>query len=128
MGARLPAGGLTAPVAECNYRFNSGRLVDGKWCGGFWIVGGRTLDGGADLVGYRWHSAAPTCAHAYLWPAVQRILADGVANGRARRVFDLGCGNGASARVLAADGWEVAGSILRRKVSGRPGRAVSISE
>jgi 2-polyprenyl-3-methyl-5-hydroxy-6-metoxy-1,4-benzoquinol methylase len=67
------------------------------------------MDGSADLSGYRWRSAEPTCAHAYVWPAVQRILADGVANGRARRVFDLGCGNGASARVLAADGWEVAG-------------------
>ena len=63
----------------------------------------------ADLAGYRWHSAAPTCAHAYLWPAMHRILACGVADGRAKRVFDLGCGNGAAARVLAAQGWEVAG-------------------
>ena len=63
----------------------------------------------ADVVGYRWRSAAPTCAHAYLWPAVRRILAHGVAQGRARRVFDLGCGNGAIARLLAADGFEVAG-------------------
>jgi len=63
----------------------------------------------ADLAGYRWRSAAPTCAHPYLWPAVRRILADGVAGGRARRAFDLGCGNGATARVLAAEGWRVAG-------------------
>ena len=63
----------------------------------------------ADLAGYRWNSVGPTCAHPYLWPAVRRILADGVAGGRARRVFDLGCGNGATARALAADGWEVAG-------------------
>jgi 2-polyprenyl-6-hydroxyphenyl methylase/3-demethylubiquinone-9 3-methyltransferase len=63
----------------------------------------------ADLAGYSWPSAEPTCAHAYLWPAVRRILADGVAGGRARRVFDLGCGNGATARALAAEGWEVAG-------------------
>jgi 2-polyprenyl-6-hydroxyphenyl methylase/3-demethylubiquinone-9 3-methyltransferase len=40
---------------------------------------------------------------------VRRILADGVAEARARRVFDLGCGNGATARLLAAQGWEVAG-------------------
>jgi 2-polyprenyl-3-methyl-5-hydroxy-6-metoxy-1,4-benzoquinol methylase len=58
---------------------------------------------------YRWHSAEPTCAHAYLWPAVHRILAHGVAEGRARRVFDLGCGNGATARLLTDEGWEVAG-------------------
>ena len=63
----------------------------------------------AAIAGYRWHSAEPTCAHAYLWPALRRILADGVAQGRAKRVFDLGCGNGAAARVLAAQGWEVAG-------------------
>jgi hypothetical protein len=36
---------------------------------------GRALDGSADLPGYRWRSAAPTCAHAYPWPAVQRIPA-----------------------------------------------------
>jgi 2-polyprenyl-3-methyl-5-hydroxy-6-metoxy-1,4-benzoquinol methylase len=40
---------------------------------------------------------------------VRRILADGVAKGRARRLFDLGCGNGATARLLAAEGWAVAG-------------------
>jgi 2-polyprenyl-3-methyl-5-hydroxy-6-metoxy-1,4-benzoquinol methylase len=62
-----------------------------------------------DLAGYRWRSAKPTCAHAYLWSAVRRILADGVACGHAKRVFDLGCGNGAIASALAAEGWEVAG-------------------
>jgi 2-polyprenyl-6-hydroxyphenyl methylase/3-demethylubiquinone-9 3-methyltransferase len=62
-----------------------------------------------DLAGYRWNAAAPTCAHAYLWPAVRRILANGVAEGRAKRVFDLGCGNGAIARSLTTEGWEVAG-------------------
>jgi 2-polyprenyl-3-methyl-5-hydroxy-6-metoxy-1,4-benzoquinol methylase len=67
------------------------------------------MDGSADLSGYRWRSAAPTCAHAYLWPAVQRMLAAGVAQGRARRAFDLGCGNGATARALSAEGWQVAG-------------------
>jgi hypothetical protein len=43
------------------------------------------------------------------WPALRRILADGVAEGRTKRVFDLGCGNGATARVLAAEGFEVVG-------------------
>jgi 2-polyprenyl-3-methyl-5-hydroxy-6-metoxy-1,4-benzoquinol methylase len=59
--------------------------------------------------GYRWSSTEPTCAHAYLMPAVRRTLAEGVGAGRARRVFDLGCGNGATAGALAAEGWEVAG-------------------
>ena len=62
-----------------------------------------------ELAGYRWTSAEATCAHGYLMPAVRRILADGLAEDRAQRVFDLGCGNGATARMLTADGWEVAG-------------------
>jgi 2-polyprenyl-3-methyl-5-hydroxy-6-metoxy-1,4-benzoquinol methylase len=70
---------------------------------------GNAIATSADAAGYRWNSAAPTCAHAYLWPAVRRLLAEGVVEGRARRVFDLGCGNGAAARALATEGWEVAG-------------------
>jgi 2-polyprenyl-6-hydroxyphenyl methylase/3-demethylubiquinone-9 3-methyltransferase len=64
---------------------------------------------GVDAAGHAWNSAEPTCAHAYVWPAVHRLLAHGIAQGRARRVFDLGCGNGAAAHLLAAAGWEVAG-------------------
>jgi SAM-dependent methyltransferase len=48
-------------------------------------------------------------AHAYFMPAVRRILADGLAEGRAKRVFNLGCGNCATAQTLAAEGCEVAG-------------------
>jgi 2-polyprenyl-3-methyl-5-hydroxy-6-metoxy-1,4-benzoquinol methylase len=70
-------------------------------------VGSATITNG-ECVGYRWPSAEPTCAHSYLWPAVRRILVDGVAHGRAKRVFDLGCGNGATARALAGEGFEVA--------------------
>ena len=65
--------------------------------------------GATDFGGYRWGSAQPTCAHDYLMPAVHRIMAQGLAAGRAKRVFDLGCGNGATARALAAQGWETAG-------------------
>ena len=81
----------------------------------------------ADLAGYRWSSAKPTCAHAYLWPAVRRILADGVAEGRAKRVFDLGCGNGATARALAAKAGRSPASIRRRKAWPMPAQAVSTS-
>jgi len=63
----------------------------------------------AELGGYPWTSAEAGCAHAYVMPAVRRMLADGLAEGRRMRVFDLGCGNGATARALAAGGWEVAG-------------------
>ena len=62
-----------------------------------------------DLGNYRWHTDAPTCAHAYLLPAVRRVLAAGIGEGRTKRLFDLGCGNGAVARLLAAAGWEVLG-------------------
>jgi len=70
---------------------------------------GSAIATGADAAGYPWNSTEPTCSHAYLWPAVRRILADGIAEGRAMRVFDLGCGNGAIARALVDEGWEVAG-------------------
>jgi 2-polyprenyl-3-methyl-5-hydroxy-6-metoxy-1,4-benzoquinol methylase len=60
-------------------------------------------------IGYRWSSAEPTCANEYIMPAVRRALAGGLVAGRARRAFDLGCGNGATARTLAAEGWQVAG-------------------
>jgi hypothetical protein len=68
-----------------------------------------------DVAGYQWNSAGPTCAHAYLWPAVRRVLAHGVTEGRAKRVFDLGCGNGATARLLAPKAGRSPGSILHRK-------------
>jgi 2-polyprenyl-3-methyl-5-hydroxy-6-metoxy-1,4-benzoquinol methylase len=42
-------------------------------------------------------------------PAVRQVLADGLTRRRAKRVFDLGCGNGATARMLASEGWEIAG-------------------
>jgi 2-polyprenyl-3-methyl-5-hydroxy-6-metoxy-1,4-benzoquinol methylase len=63
----------------------------------------------ADLAGYRWTSGEPTCAYTYLMPAVHRTLMDGCAEDRDKRVFDLGCGNGATGRMLAAEGWKVAG-------------------
>jgi 2-polyprenyl-3-methyl-5-hydroxy-6-metoxy-1,4-benzoquinol methylase len=43
--------------------------------------------------------------HVYLWPEVFAAL-DHMTQ---RRVFDLGCGNGATDAALAARGWEVAG-------------------
>jgi 2-polyprenyl-3-methyl-5-hydroxy-6-metoxy-1,4-benzoquinol methylase len=70
---------------------------------------GSAIATSAHVADYQWSSAGPTCAHAYLWPAVRRILAESIVEGRTKRVFDLGCGNGATARELAAEGWEVAG-------------------
>lgn len=64
--------------------------------------------------GYRWDTAALTCAHDYLLPTVRRELerlcsGDSTIGGGGRRVFDLGCGNGSVANELANLGWDVTG-------------------
>jgi len=57
--------------------------------------------------GYRYHSANVNPSHAYLLPAVRRLLSRcGAAD---RRIFEVGCGNGAVANILTAEGWEVTG-------------------
>ena len=60
-----------------------------------------------DAVGY--HYALPDQGHhhAYLLPAVERILATSALE--SRRLFDLGCGNGSVAAHLANHGFDVAG-------------------
>lgn len=42
-------------------------------------------------------SSETSCAHAYLLPAIERIVAER----RPERIFDLGCGNGSVANVLS---------------------------
>ncbi|HEX8410271.1 MAG TPA: class I SAM-dependent methyltransferase [Thermoanaerobaculia bacterium] len=51
--------------------------------------------------------AEPTWSNAYLWPALLKVLA-GI-DPAERRVFELGCGNGATARLLARNGYSVTG-------------------
>lgn len=62
-----------------------------------------------DISGDR-DSAALTCAHDYLLPALLKEMAQlrptGTGGGR---VFELGCGNGSVANVLAQHGWDVTG-------------------
>jgi 2-polyprenyl-6-hydroxyphenyl methylase/3-demethylubiquinone-9 3-methyltransferase len=56
---------------------------------------------------YAYRDDAPRCTSAYLWPELQSQLAR-----RApppRRLFELGCGNGATARMLAGRGYDVVG-------------------
>jgi 2-polyprenyl-6-hydroxyphenyl methylase/3-demethylubiquinone-9 3-methyltransferase len=56
---------------------------------------------------YGWKDAAPSCAHPYLWPTLKAEIAKlGCAD---RRVFDLGCGNGATANMLSVLGFAVTG-------------------
>lgn len=60
---------------------------------------------GQESSGYRWDNAELTCSHDYLLPALLREL-----RSRQRgRLFDLGCGNGSVASVLAQRGWDVTG-------------------
>lgn len=60
-----------------------------------------------DISGYEYTAPARCCAHAYLLPAIDRVLRDfGIAPSP---VFDLGCGNGSFAQWLTAKGFEVHG-------------------
>lgn len=59
--------------------------------------------------GYAYSDSEPTTAHAYLIPTVLSILERTNFHGGPKRVFDLGCGNGAVANVLAKRGYDVTG-------------------
>jgi 2-polyprenyl-6-hydroxyphenyl methylase/3-demethylubiquinone-9 3-methyltransferase len=55
---------------------------------------------------YLYASATELCSTRYLWPVVRKLIHDETSAGR---IFELGCGNGASAGMLAADGYDVTG-------------------
>lgn len=59
---------------------------------------------------YRYVDAAPTWPHAYLWPALTKEI-DALPREALEKggVFDLGCGNGATAGMLAARGFKLTG-------------------
>lgn len=52
-------------------------------------------------------NADPTWSNAYLWPVVQQIIS--TREWPDRRLFDLGCGNGATAHMLSGLGFSVIG-------------------
>lgn len=54
--------------------------------------------------------ASPTWANAYLWPVLKNILAQQIFS--SQRAFDLGCGSGATANMLADLGFDVTGVDL----------------
>lgn len=54
---------------------------------------------------YRYDSALPTWANQYLWPKLQALLHAHLAPGS--RVFEIGCGSGATAGMLASLGYAV---------------------
>lgn len=59
-----------------------------------------------DISGYNYHDPELNESHNYLLPAVVRQLTGPPAG---RRLFDLGCGNGAVAEYLQNLGWDVVG-------------------
>ena len=63
-----------------------------------------------EINGYRFDSPALSCSHDYLLPTLLDELArlHATANG-GTRVFELGCGNGSVANVMAQQGWSVYG-------------------
>lgn len=56
---------------------------------------------------FAYSSADPNWANAYLWPPLLRLLREHAPP--PRRLFELGCGNGATARVLAREGYSITG-------------------
>jgi 2-polyprenyl-6-hydroxyphenyl methylase/3-demethylubiquinone-9 3-methyltransferase len=60
-------------------------------------------------VGYQFTSATAEHTHAYVWPALFAQLDRLELTAPNRRVFDLGCGNGATAKALSNRGWLVQG-------------------
>lgn len=56
-------------------------------------------------IDYTYNDSEASHTHAYLWDPVRRLLGES----REKRVFELGCGNGAFARKLSEDGFEVQG-------------------
>ena len=62
-----------------------------------------------DLAAYHYTGCSPPHAQAYLLPPVLEALSDINWVGSPRRVFELGCGNGAMTAELAARGYEVIG-------------------
>ena len=66
------------------------------------------MSNAADISGYSYSSAEGAHTRAYLWEPVLNELKT-MSWGGARRVFDLGCGNGATAAFLEKKGFDVTG-------------------
>jgi len=57
---------------------------------------------------YAYRDSRPSYSHSYLWPALVRIR-EREAAGLDKRIFEIGCGNGATANMLSHLGYEVTG-------------------
>jgi SAM-dependent methyltransferase len=65
--------------------------------------------GGHGVIDCYYHDAKPTWANAYLWPVRKSVITGHEFT--QHRALDLGCGNGATANMLAQLGFEVGGHI-----------------
>ena len=63
---------------------------------------------GMEKRGYDWKDGGPTSAHEYILPTLVRLIR-GIAQGKALRIVDIGCGNGYIAGHLALEGHKVVG-------------------
>ena len=67
-----------------------------------------TTDSARDaVIDLRYDDAEATCANVYLWPVLRRVIAAHAFT--ELRALDLGCGNGATANLLATLGFDVVG-------------------
>jgi 2-polyprenyl-3-methyl-5-hydroxy-6-metoxy-1,4-benzoquinol methylase len=57
---------------------------------------------------YQYTDSNPTYSHGYLWPTVSKIVADNIPSDD-KRIFEIGCGNGANAKLLSKMGFAVTG-------------------
>ena len=62
-----------------------------------------------EIAGYVWEDAELNSSHDYLLPALKEILARETLPQDRKRLFELGCGNGAVANELVRLGWDVTG-------------------
>lgn len=62
-----------------------------------------------NISGYKYSDSKCAHTYAYLLPTVFKELAIALPGNAPRRVFDLGCGNGSTANILAENGYEVTG-------------------
>jgi 2-polyprenyl-3-methyl-5-hydroxy-6-metoxy-1,4-benzoquinol methylase len=61
------------------------------------------------ISGYRYANASANPSHSYLLPCVRKVLKASIESGLAKRVFEVGCGNGAIAEILHREGFEIVG-------------------
>jgi 2-polyprenyl-3-methyl-5-hydroxy-6-metoxy-1,4-benzoquinol methylase len=65
------------------------------------------MSNGTKISGYAYSSSDGSHTNAYLFPAIERLIAKYIPSDK--RVFDLGCGNGSVAHWLSSKGFQVTG-------------------